>query len=69
MESKNERFKRIATKRTIDIIEKIRILGNTSNKSTYSYNEDEINKIFRTIEAELKKQKAKFKVTAKEFSL
>ena len=69
MENKSEKFKRIATKRTVDIIEKIRILGNTSNKSSYTYTEEEVNKIFRTIEAELKDQKAKFKITKKKFSL
>ena len=69
MENKSEKFKRIATKRTVDIIEKIRILGNTSNKSSYSYTEDEVNKIFRTIETELKEQKAKFTKSKKKFSL
>jgi len=69
LESKSEKFKRIATKRTLDIIEKIRILGNTSNKSSYLYTEEEVNKIFRTIEVELKEQKAKFKIAKKKFSL
>ena len=69
MEDKSAKFKRIATKRTLDIIEKIRILGNTSNKSSYSYTEEEVSKIFRTIETELKEQKAKFKITRKKFSL
>ena len=59
-ESRSERFKRIAAKRTNDILEKIRILGNCSNKSSYEYTEEEINKIFSEIDKQLKLTKAKF---------
>jgi len=59
-ESRHERFKRIAAKRTNEILEKIRILGNCSNKSSYEYTEEEINKIFSEIEKQLKFTKAKF---------
>lgn len=61
-ESRNERFKRIASKRTNDILEKIRILGNCSNKSSYDYTEEEVNKIFSEIDKQLKLTKAKFLV-------
>ncbi|MBI1811995.1 MAG: hypothetical protein HYR78_08750 [Nitrospirae bacterium] len=59
-ESRSERFKRIAAKRTNDILEKIRILGHCSNKSSYEYTEEEINKIFTEIDKQLKLTKAKF---------
>jgi hypothetical protein len=59
-ETKNERFKRVASKRTNDILEKIRILGNCYNKSSYEYTEEEVNKIFSEIEKQLKLTKAKF---------
>jgi len=59
-ESRNERFKRIASKRTNDILEKIRILGNCSNKSSYEYTEEEINKIFSELDKQLKLTKGKF---------
>ena len=59
-ESRNERFKRVAVKRTNDILEKIRILGNCSNKSSYEYTEEEVNKIFSEIDKQLKFTKAKF---------
>jgi len=59
-ESRSERFRRIAAKRTNDILEKIRILGNCSNKSSYEYTEEEINKIFTEIDKQLKLTKAKF---------
>lgn len=59
-ESRRERFKRVAAKRTNDILEKIRILGNCSNKSSYDYAEEEINKIFSEIDKQLKLTKTKF---------
>jgi len=59
-ETRNERFKRIATKRTNEILEKIRILGNCSNRSSYEYTEEEVNKIFSEVERLLRLTKAKF---------
>ena len=59
-ENRHERFKRLAAKRTNDILEKIRILGNCSNKSSYEYTEEEVNKIFNEIDKQLKLTKAKF---------
>ena len=59
-ETRHERFKRLASKRTNEILEKIRILGNCSNKSSYEYTEEEMNKIFSEIEKQLKLTKAKF---------
>ena len=69
MESKNEKFKRIATKRTNDIIDRIRVLGNCSNKSAYEYTEEDVSKVFRAIETELKTQKMKFTPKKKKFTL
>lgn len=60
MESRNERFKRIATRRTNNILHHTRLLGNLSNKSTYDYSDDEVNKIFSAIESHLKMAKIKF---------
>jgi len=59
-ESKNEKFVRIAENRTNKIIDMIRLLGNCSNKAVYEYSEQEIYKIFTTIENELKTAKSKF---------
>jgi hypothetical protein len=66
VETRNERFKRIASKRTNEILEKIRILGNCSNKSSYEYSEEEVNKIFSEIDKQLKLTKAKFLVGKRE---
>ena len=59
-ETRSQKFKRIATKRTNEIIRKIQILGNCSNRSSYDYTEDEVNKIFATIGKELKNANSRF---------
>ena len=69
MGEREDRFKRIATKRTNDIMNRIRILGNCSNKSTYEYSEAEISKIFRALDNELRETKKKFTPTKKKFTL
>lgn len=60
METRKERFKRIATYRTNEIIDRIRILGNCSNKSTYEYTKEDIDKIYAIITKELKDTRSKF---------
>jgi hypothetical protein len=69
MESRSEKFRRIAVRRTNEIIEKIRILGNCSNKSTYAYTDEEVSKIFKNIEQELNTAKIKFSSKKKIFTL
>lgn len=70
MEARSDRFKRLATKRTNNILNHIRLLGNLSNKSTYDYSEEEVNKIFSAIDSQLRTAKAKFhSVRKKEFKL
>lgn len=59
-ESKRERFVRIATSRTNKILDSIRVLGNCANKNAYEYTDEDIEKIFGSIEKELKNIKNKF---------
>jgi hypothetical protein len=59
-ETRHERFKRIVTKRTNEVLDKIRILGNCANKSSYEYTDEEVNKIFLEIDKQLKLTKARF---------
>ncbi len=59
-ESKEARFKRIASNRTQRTLNDLRLLGNCSKKSVYKYSEDDINKIFSTIDKELKRIKTLF---------
>ena len=71
-ETKRERFVRIAEARTNKIINMIDLLGNCSNKSTYEYSEEDINKIFGRLEKELRNAKQRFAssdVSSKKFKL
>ncbi len=61
-ETSHDRFIRLATNRTNVLLEKIRVLGNCSNRTMYSYSESEVNKIFNVIEKELKDAKSKFQI-------
>ncbi len=60
-EDKHEKFKRIVSKRVNELINKIDILGNCSNKSNYYYTEEDVNKIFNAIEQKLRETKSQFK--------
>ena len=59
-ETRRDRFKRLAEKRTNNVIRNIRILANCSNRSSYEYTKSEVDKIFNTISAELKIARSKF---------
>lgn len=59
-ESKRERFVRIAEARTNKILEMMRLLGNCSSKANYEYSDEDIKKIFGTLEKELKNTKNRF---------
>ena len=60
-ETKKQRFQRLAEKRTNEVLERLRILGNCANRAQYEYAAEEIRKIFNTIEREVKLIKLKFK--------
>ncbi len=69
-ESRKDRFRRVAEKRTLRILNEIRILGNCSNKSVYEYDDEEVSKIFGAIEEALRLTKLKFSGSQKiEFKL
>jgi len=59
-ETPEQRFKRIATVRTNAVLDRLRILGNLSNRQMYSYSEEDINKIFSAINNQIKEVRAKF---------
>ena len=65
-DSKADTFRRLASQRTNAVLEKLRILGNCANRGLYEYTEEDVRKIFRAIEAEMKRTKAKFSGTKKE---
>ena len=64
-QTRRDRFKNIAEKRTNEIVDKIRILGNTSNRSMYDYKQEEVDRIFKYIRKSLDIQKDKFTYSKK----
>ncbi len=66
---KSLRFQKLASKRTNDVLERLRILGNCSNRRAYAYTDDEIDKIFRSIDEQVKIVKSQFKRPKKGFKL
>lgn len=69
-ESKHDKFQRLANKRTNQVLDKLRLLGNLANTAIYDYTDEEVRKIFYTIESQLKIARAKFKtIKRKEFKL
>ncbi len=69
-ETKSEAFRRLATKRTKAVIDKLRVLGHCANPWQYDYSEQDVKKIFKAIDGELKAVKAKFRNSSRsEFQL
>lgn len=66
---KSDRFKRLATVRTSEVLNRLRILGNCADRRSYDYTEEEMEKIFRAIDEQTKIIKAKFKKPKKGFKL
>lgn len=61
MELKNDRFKRLAEKRTRKVLNEIRVLSNLSNKGLYEYTPEQLRKIFGAIRDSLIKTEARFR--------
>lgn len=60
-EIKSVRFRKIAQKRTNKLINDLRLLGNTANKNSYSYTDDQIDKIFSAVDTKLLEVKGQFR--------
>ncbi len=60
METKNERFRRIAAARGNRLIRELVLLGNLANRKNYEYSDEEVDMLFAPIEAELREARAKF---------
>lgn len=60
-ELKAEKFSRLAERRASEIISKLRLIGNLSDKRNYDYSEDQVRQLFDALEGELRLCKARFK--------
>ena len=69
-ETKSDRFKRVAERRTRATLKDLRVLGNCANRGNYSYTPEQVHKIFVEIEQAVKETKGKFALLKdKEFKL
>ncbi len=59
-ENPRERFKRLASLKTNNVLRKLKVLSNCSNRHIYEYDEQDINKIFSEIERKVRETKSKF---------
>lgn len=64
-ESKSDKFKRLASARGDRVIRELGLLSNLANESNYEYTDQEVQKMFSVIEAELRECKARFTTRSK----
>lgn len=62
-ETKRDKFVRLAEARTNKALDQIKLISNLSDRSTYEYTDDDINKIFTCLEKELKIARSRFNST------
>lgn len=51
METKRDKFVRLAEKRMDNILKGIELMGNLSNSNNYEYTEEDLNKIIKTLKS------------------
>jgi len=57
---KREKFVKLAEARVTRALRDVRLIGNLSNRSAYSYTDDDVRKIFRALQKEFEAARAKF---------
>ncbi len=60
MEEDRQKFVRLANARVNKAIKAIRIIGNLSNRSNYSYSGTDVDRIFRALNQEIKSCRQRF---------
>lgn len=62
MAAARENFLRLAEARTRKLLKDLDLLGNLSNRSNYSYSEEDVKIIFRAISKKVQETELRFKV-------
>lgn len=60
METKREKFVRLAEARTNRVIDTLKLIENLSNKGSYDYSKKDADQMFKAIEEALNEAKKKF---------
>jgi hypothetical protein len=61
MATARENFVRLAEARTNRVLKDLDLLGNLSNRSNYSYTEEDVRAIFRAVAKKLQEAESRFK--------
>ena len=59
-DEKREKFVRLAEQRVNRTIRELKLIGNLSNRSAYSFGDEDVKKIFRSLQKEMDASKARF---------
>ena len=59
-DQKAERFRRVAERRVNNVLEAMRLLGQCSNRRIYEYTDDDVRRMFREIDREIRAAKQSF---------
>lgn len=65
MATARENFVRLAEARTNRVLKDLDLLGNLSNRSNYSYTEEDVRAIFRAVSKKLQETETRFKVSVR----
>ena len=60
-----EKFVRLATKRVLNALKSMQLIGNLANRSNYDYTETDVQKIFKALQDELSASRKKFEMAEK----
>lgn len=71
VETKREKFIRLAENRMNNALKQIELLGNLANRSTYEYSQEDVEKIIRSLKTSISDLEHTFKMDkkSKRFSL
>ena len=65
MTERELKFKKLAEKRVNKAIKQLRLIGNLSNKSNYTYSDAQVKKITNVLSTELNNLKNRFKINTR----
>lgn len=63
MSEAREKFVRLAEARTQKAIDSVRLIGNLSNSTNYSYTEKDVDQIFKALGDAIRQARSRFKTT------
>ena len=66
MTQSRENFVRLAESRTNRVLKDLDLLGNLSNRSNYSYDDDDVQKIFKAVQKKIRIVEGKFRIQLQE---